>query len=119
MSQAQIHAPSRGINKRSKRKRVLARGIDLIYEDVKPENAEKFKNLPIDDDLPGLGQHYCIQCSRYFVSDEILKAHTRSKAHKKRLKELKEEPYSHREAEAAAGMGPPDNGKTSKDKMQT
>lgn len=65
---------------------------------------------PIDFDLPGMGQHYCVECARYFISDHVLEQHTRTKKHKMRLKELKEEPYSQAEAEAAVGMAPPDNG---------
>jgi bud site selection protein 20 len=37
--------------------------IDQIHEDLKPENADKLKAQPIDPDLPGLGQHYCVHCA--------------------------------------------------------
>jgi hypothetical protein len=30
---------------------------------LKPENADKLKAQPIDPDLPGLGQHYCVHCA--------------------------------------------------------
>ncbi|EOA92868.1 Zinc finger protein 593, partial [Anas platyrhynchos] len=42
---------------------------------------------------------------RYFVDLTSMKEHFRSKVHKKRLKQLSEEPYTQEEAERAAGMG--------------
>lgn len=40
----------------------------------------------MNEDLPGLGQHYCVHCSRYFVSDLAIIAHFKTKEHKKRFK---------------------------------
>ncbi len=37
--------------------------IDEIYNDLKKENAVKLLTQEIDQDLPGLGQHYCINCA--------------------------------------------------------
>lgn len=109
---------SKGSHKRGRRKRALSRAVDQVYEDVNDaERREALENnQPIDFDLPGLGQHYCVETARYFISAEALAAHKRTKAYKARLKELKEKPYSQEEAEAAAGMAPPDNG-LSTDKM--
>jgi len=59
----------------------------------------------VDYDLPANGQHFCQQCDRYFIDDNSLKDHNRSKAHKKRVRLLRDEPYSQEEAERAAGMG--------------
>nr|XP_054597618.1 zinc finger protein 593 isoform X2 [Nothobranchius furzeri]XP_054597619.1 zinc finger protein 593 isoform X2 [Nothobranchius furzeri] len=42
---------------------------------------------------------------RYFVDLRALKEHFKTKGHKKRLKQLCEEPYTQAEAERAAGMG--------------
>lgn len=99
-------------NKRARRKRFLARAIDQIHEDVSdPMKAEALRtDQPVDFDLPGLGQHYCVECARHFITSSALTQHERTKIHKIRLKELKERPYSQAEAEAAAGMAPPDNG---------
>ena len=78
---------------------------DEIYEDLKPDNIEKMqKNFKIDDELTGLGQFYCISCARYFISSEALNIHNSTKDHKKRLKSLKEKPYSQEEAERAVGL---------------
>jgi hypothetical protein len=36
--------------------------LDQIHDDLRPENVEKLKTQPLDVDLPGLGQFYCIEC---------------------------------------------------------
>jgi bud site selection protein 20 len=102
----------KGSNKRGRRKRTLARAVDQIYDDMAdPLRAEALRSKqPIDFDLPGLGQHYCIECARYFIDANVLVQHTRTKLHKNRIKELKEKPYSQAEAEAASGMAPNDRG---------
>jgi bud site selection protein 20 len=53
----------------------------------------------------GAGDFPCVECSRYFISPEALAGHTKTKLHRRRLKQLKDEPYSQKEAEAAAGLG--------------
>ena len=72
-------------------------------------------NQPLDDDLPGSGQYYCVCCARYFTDETSLSGHRKTKAHKKRLKELGTKdsvrPHTQLDAELAAGMGKPDNGK--------
>lgn len=37
--------------------------IDQIHTDLKKENALKLLSQEIDKDLPGSGQHYCVQCA--------------------------------------------------------
>jgi hypothetical protein len=86
---------------------------------------------PFDEDLPGYvllmgcvwcwagfphgargtvvcrgGQYYCVECARYFITNDVLQVHIRSKLHKNRVKVVAEEPYTHADAEAAAGMAP-------------
>lgn len=96
----------KGSNKRNRRKRSLARAVDQIHDDLAdPMKEEALRNdQPVDFDLPGLGQHYCVECARYFIDGDVLKQHARTKLHKNRLKELREKPYSQAEAEAAAGL---------------
>lgn len=53
-----------------------------------------------------MGQYYCVTCARHFVSQAVLEEHNKTRPHKRLFKLALEEPYSHREAEAAAGMGP-------------
>ncbi|XP_062511515.1 zinc finger protein 593-like [Corticium candelabrum] len=91
--------------KRKFRTRRRTKDIDQIHDDMKAENATKLLEQPPDASLPGLGQHYCLECARYFVDMTSLQGHIKSKVHKRRLKELAEPAYTQREAEAAAGMG--------------
>ncbi|KAI9140276.1 hypothetical protein BKA69DRAFT_1081169 [Paraphysoderma sedebokerense] len=58
--------------------------LDQIHEDLQPGAVEKLKNQEVDIDLPGLGQFYCVECSRYFVNEKSLSEHTKSKVHKRR-----------------------------------
>ncbi|ODV59394.1 Bud20p [Ascoidea rubescens DSM 1968] len=81
------------------------RDLDLIWEDLgNKESVLHLKNQPIQEDKPGLGQHYCVECSKYFESGHALVHHTKSKVHKRRLKQLKDIPYSQEEANGAAGL---------------
>lgn len=104
----------KGSHKRGRRKRELARAIDQVHEDVSdPVRSDFLRNAqPINLDLPGLGQFYCIECARYFISPAALTNHLQTKRHKARVRELRVQPYSHAESIAAAGMAPPDNGPT-------
>ncbi|XP_063810818.1 zinc finger protein 593 isoform X2 [Pseudophryne corroboree] len=79
--------------------------LDQIHEDLRPQNAHRLLKQEIDYNVPGNAQHYCLHCARYFVDLKTLKEHFKTKIHKRRLKQLKEEPYTQEEAERAAGMG--------------
>ncbi|XP_063309299.1 zinc finger protein 593 [Pelobates fuscus] len=94
----------KNISKLWKTKRRV-KDIDQIHHDLRPENAERLLNQELDYQLPGNAQHYCLHCARYFVDLKTLKEHFRTKVHKRRIKQLKEEPYTQEEAERAAGMG--------------
>ena len=78
--------------------------IDEILEDLKPENIIKLQNQKIDEDLPGLGQFYCVFCSRYFIDKHTMEAHFKSKEHKKRIKRTKEEPYTIEDSKKYGGQ---------------
>ncbi|KAI8501534.1 hypothetical protein Bbelb_208050 [Branchiostoma belcheri] len=91
-------------NKKMKTKR-RSKDVDQVHDDLKPEKASALMNQDVDLDLPGSAQHYCLHCARYFIDSHALKEHFKSKGHKRRLKELKTEPYTQEEAERAAGMG--------------
>jgi len=84
---------------KARRTRNYRKDIDQIYEDVKPENAIKLENQEIDESKPGLAQHYCIACSRYFINRIALSGHYKTKIHKKNVKNLKEKPYTQKDAE--------------------
>ncbi|KAH8556039.1 hypothetical protein BGW37DRAFT_479582 [Umbelopsis sp. PMI_123] len=93
------------------RTRAYTKDLDQIHEDLKEGNYEKMKSQPIDADKTGLGQHYCVPCARYFPNDDTLQKHEKSKLHKRRVKKTQEEPYTQKEADAAAGISGADNGK--------
>ncbi|KAL4560493.1 hypothetical protein LXL04_032645 [Taraxacum kok-saghyz] len=76
---------------------------------LKPES-EKVA-LPFDEDLPGMGQYYCLHCDRYFANVTVRDDHFKTKKHKKRLKIMAgPAPHTQLDADLAAGMGMPDNG---------
>ena len=90
-----------GKNRRTRNK---TKDLDQIVEDLQPEKLLKFKNPEIDENLPGLGQFYCIFCARYFVNQKSLDDHYKTKEHKKRVKVVKtEKPYTIEESKMHAG----------------
>ncbi|KAH9257108.1 hypothetical protein BASA81_004658 [Batrachochytrium salamandrivorans] len=71
--------------KRAARTRARTKDMDQIFEDMaKP--TEFFTVVPLDTDLPGMGQNYCIQCARHFITEDALTVHRGTKLHKKRVK---------------------------------
>lgn len=67
------------------------------------ESISKLSKQKLDETKPGLGQYYCIPCAKYFETFHAKSHHQRGKVHKRRLKQLKEGPYTPEEANAAAG----------------
>ncbi|TIA83313.1 hypothetical protein E3P98_00849 [Wallemia ichthyophaga] len=91
---------------RASRTKARTKDLDQVQlQDLLPENKAKLENQPLDESLPGLGQHYCVECARYFESDVSLSAHQKTKVHRRRLKNLKEPAYTQAEADAAVGLG--------------
>lgn len=78
--------------------------IDEILEDLKPENIVKLTHKPLDENLPGLGQFYCVFCSRYFINKDALENHFVTKEHKKRVKRTKDEPYTIEDSKRYGGQ---------------
>lgn len=72
---------------------------------MKPENARNLLSQEQDLDKPGNAQFYCLHCARYFINDQALQDHFKTKVHKRRLKALELEPYSIEDSERAAGFG--------------
>ncbi|KAJ5532922.1 hypothetical protein N7494_009474 [Penicillium frequentans] len=82
------------------------RDYDQVIADIQSlRHLELYKESKDVEDLPGLGRHFCTECSKWFESDYNLKAHTKGKNHKRRVKILKEEPHSQKIAEAVVGLG--------------
>ncbi|KAK7937392.1 C2H2 finger domain-containing protein [Apiospora aurea] len=82
------------------------RDLDQIKADLlSPRHLEQYKETKATDDLPDLGKWYCIECAKWFESERNMLFHQKGKPHKRRVKQMKEEPYTQREAEAAVGLG--------------
>ncbi|TIA88739.1 hypothetical protein E3P99_02429 [Wallemia hederae] len=91
---------------RASRTRARTKDLDQVQlQDLLPENKAQLENQPLDETLPGLGQHYCVECARYFESDVALSGHKKTKVHRRRLKDLKQPAYTQAEADAAVGLG--------------
>ncbi|KAJ4388167.1 hypothetical protein N0V93_008774 [Gnomoniopsis smithogilvyi] len=81
------------------------RDLDQIKADLlSPKHLKQYKDTKLVEDLPGLGRHYCIECAKWYDMESTLIAHRRGKPHKRRVKQLKEEPYTQKTAEAAVGL---------------
>ncbi|KAI2471146.1 hypothetical protein F4781DRAFT_388180 [Annulohypoxylon bovei var. microspora] len=93
-------------NKRTLSKtRRKTRDLDQIKADLQsPKHLAQFKDSKASEDLPDLGKWYCIECAKWFESEVNLVVHRKGKPHKRRVKQLGEEPYTQKEAEAAIGL---------------
>ncbi|KAK4136177.1 hypothetical protein BT67DRAFT_440316 [Trichocladium antarcticum] len=89
--------------KRTKTKtRRRLRDVDQVQADLaSPRHLQLYKETKADEDLPGLGRHYCIECAKWFETDTSLDGHKKGKPHRRRLKDLREGPFTHAEANAA------------------
>ncbi|KAL8784455.1 MAG: hypothetical protein Q9213_003978 [Squamulea squamosa] len=93
-----------GAIRRVKTKR-RTRDLDQVHADLRSsKHLLEHKTLKPAEDLPGLGQWYCVECAKFFESEHNMEQHTRGKNHKRRVRMLREEPYSQKEAEAAIGL---------------
>lgn len=94
----------RGANSKKKTRR-STRGLDQVHADVaSKKHLQQHLDTHAPEDLPGFGQHYCVECAKFFESQTNLEKHVKGKPHKRRLRQLKEDPYSQKEAEAAVGL---------------
>ncbi|XP_052865052.1 zinc finger protein 593 homolog [Anopheles cruzii] len=78
--------------------------LDEIDADLKT-NPEQLLKQEVDLDKPGFAQFYCIHCATYYINDQALQAHFRTKVHKRRLKALEVEPYTVEDSLRAGGQG--------------
>uniref|UniRef100_A0A6N2KWM9 C2H2-type domain-containing protein n=1 Tax=Salix viminalis TaxID=40686 RepID=A0A6N2KWM9_SALVM len=84
---------------------------DAVYEELQKPDGEMKSTLPLDEDLPGMGQYYCLHCDRYFANVTVRDEHFKTKRHRKRVKQMMgPAPHTQLDADLAAGMGAPDNG---------
>lgn len=62
------------------------RDVDQIKADLRsPRHLQRFTGSKAKEDLPGLGQHYCIECAKWFETEVSLVGHRRGKPHKRRF----------------------------------
>lgn len=81
------------------------RDLDQVKADMlSPKHLKQYQDTKAPEDLPGLGKWYCIECAKWFETEVSLVRHAKSKPHKRRVKQLAEEPYTQKEAEAAVGI---------------
>ena len=93
-----------GSIRRIKTKR-LTRGLDQVKADLaNPRHLTLYKDTKAAEDLPGLGEFYCIECAKWFEGEHNLSTHRRGKNHKRRVKGLKAEAHTQKSAEAAVGL---------------
>ncbi|KAG8766171.1 Bud site selection protein 20 [Serendipita sp. 397] len=105
LRRSRTHKAQRDVH-RASRTRARKRDLDQIQlYDLRPAARAALERQPLDIEKPGLAQHYCVECARYFESDAALQTHWRSKLHKRRCKKLREPAYTIEEAEWAAGLG--------------
>ena len=65
------------------------RELDQIHADLRSsKHLQQHKSLKPVEDLPGLGQWYCIECAKWFEGEHNLVQHRRGKNHKRRLVRL-------------------------------
>ncbi|XP_019187122.1 PREDICTED: zinc finger protein 593 [Ipomoea nil] len=110
--------PHRSVKKRryshktARRTKFLLKGDDAVYQELnKPDADAQTKNMPVDEDLPGMGQYYCLHCDRYFANVTVRDEHFKTKKHRRRVKLMMgPAPHTQLDADLAAGMGMPDNG---------
>jgi bud site selection protein 20 len=91
--------------KQYKRKVWLCRrdkDIDQIQDELERTGGEG-PAFQYDDELPGGGQFYCKETGKHFIDAKALEDHKKSRAYKRRVKDLKEEKYTKETAEWAAG----------------
>ncbi|KAJ2386763.1 hypothetical protein GGI23_006423, partial [Coemansia sp. RSA 2559] len=69
-----MHCNNKELHHKYKTKR-RTKDLDQIQEDLKPENKAQLLGQELDEDLPGLGQFYCVECSKYFVDERSQHEH--------------------------------------------
>ncbi|KZV98755.1 hypothetical protein EXIGLDRAFT_831975 [Exidia glandulosa HHB12029] len=105
LRRSRVHKAQRDVH-RAARTRVRQKDLDQIQlHDMQPQNRAKLEAQPLDYEKPGLGQHYCVECAKYYETDAALQSHWRSKVHKRRRRDLAQPAYTIEESEAAAGLG--------------
>lgn len=68
-----------------KKTRRHTRDLDQIHADIQDaKHLKKYTDSKLPEDLPGLGQWYCVECSKWFESELNFNAHKKAGPHKRR-----------------------------------
>lgn len=98
------------------RTRNYGRDVDQIHGDLAEQAKTLLKNTVLDEEKPGLGKWYCVECAKWFIDEKVLEKHKSTKVHKRRyglslrylltdrLKQLNAGIYTQKDAEAAIGL---------------
>ncbi|RYO79087.1 hypothetical protein DL764_010052 [Monosporascus ibericus] len=99
-------------NKRTLTKtRRKTRDLDQIKADLQSsKHLAQYRETKASEGLPGLGKWYCTECAKWFETEVSLVVHKKGKPHKRRVKQLREEPYTQKDAEAAVGLATDNEG---------
>lgn len=103
MSRKATQKHKKGHSKKQYAKRVLQtkgmRPLDQIQKSV-------LEGKPIEgiEELPAGGKYSCLKCDVYFRDQNTLEQHSRTKAHKRRMKEFDVKQHTSKDAEMAAGL---------------
>lgn len=74
----------RGEKSKSKTRR-RRRDLDQVVADLTDaHHLSQYKDSKASEDLPSMGEFYCIECAKWFESETNLKSHCRAKPHKRR-----------------------------------
>ncbi|KAG9312799.1 hypothetical protein JVU11DRAFT_6213, partial [Chiua virens] len=104
LRRSRTHKAIRDIH-RASRTRARTKDLDQIQLiDLDPKNRAALEAQPLDFEKPGLAQHYCVECAKYYETETALRSHWKSKVHKRRCRALKEPAYTIEESERAAGL---------------
>lgn len=62
------------------------RDLDQVKADIaSSKHLARYRSTKAAEDLPGLGEWYCIECAKWFEGEHNLVAHRKGKHHKRRL----------------------------------
>lgn len=63
----------------------MDRDLDQVHADLRSsKHLAEHKTAKAAEDLPGLGQFYCVECAKWFESEYSMVQHRRGKNHKRR-----------------------------------
>lgn len=83
-------ASCKGIGRRGGKTKTKTRDLDQIKDDL--ANNSQFLEALDQAGEDKVSHLYCTSCARFFQSQDILMKHMKSKAHKQRVKKIKDWP---------------------------